>query len=358
MKAIRVHKFGGPEVLQLEEVPTPAAGPGQVLVKIHAAGINPVDTYIRAGTYASKPALPYTPGKDAAGIVEAVGEGVQTRPWDGRQGATPLPGPLPAPSSQGEGEVSAAAAAGPASGLRKGDRVYVGDSLTGTCAEFALCLPAQVHPLPERITFAQGAGVHVPYATAYRALFQRAKGLAGETILVHGATGGVGIAAVQLARAAGLTVIGTGGTERGRQLVIEQGAHHALDHRASDYLKQILELTGGRGVEVILEMAAHVNLGKDLTVLAHGGRVAVIGSRGPVEINPRDAMSRDAIILGVVLYNASEQEMAGIHAALAAGLEQGTLRPVVGRELPLAEAARGHAAVMEPGAFGKIVLVP
>ena len=320
MKAIRVHQFGGPEVLRLEEAPTPQPGSGQILVRVHAAGVNPVDTYIRSGAYASKPSLPYTPGKDAAGVVEAVGSGVTA--------------------------------------FQPGDRVYVGDSLTGTYAEFVLCEPAQVHRLPDKLSFPQGAAIHVPYATAYRALFQRARAVAGETVLVHGATGGVGIASVQLARAAGMTVIGTGGTEAGRRMVTEQGAHHVLDHRAPHYLKQIIDLTGGRGVDVILEMAAHINLGKDLSLLAPAGRVAVIGSRGPVEISPRDAMNRDAAILGVMLYNASEKEMAGIFAPLDAGLESGSLRPIVGREMPLAAAAQSHQAVMEPGALGKIVLVP
>jgi NADPH2:quinone reductase len=320
MKAIRVHQFGGPEVLQLDEVPMPLAGPGQILVRVRAAGVNPVDTYIRSGAFAAKPSLPYTPGNDAAGIVEKVG-------GDVRQ-------------------------------FKSGDRVYVGGSLTGTYAEYVLCEPAQVHPLPDKLSFSQGAAVNTPYATAYRALFQRARAVPGEVVLINGATGGVGIASVQLARAAGLVIIGTGGTAEGLLLVREQGAHHALDHRAPDYLKQIKELTGGRGVDVILEMASHINLGKDLTLLAKGGRVAVVGSRGPVEINPRDAMSSDAAILGVMVGNASEKELAGIHAALGAGLENGALRPVIRKELPLAQAAQAHKAVMEPGAYGKIVLAP
>lgn len=320
MKAIRVHQFGGPEVMKLEDVPKPEVGAGKVLVRVHAAGINPVDTYIRSGAYAAKPSLPFTPGKDAAGVVESVGVGVEN--------------------------------------VKVGDRVYVGESITGTYAEYALCEPTQVHRLAEKVTFQQGAAVNVPYATAYRGLFQRAKGVAGETVLVHGATGGVGIASVQLARAAGFIVIGTGGSEAGRKLVKEQGAHHVLDHHAADYLKQVMEITGGRGVDIILEMAAHANLGKDLTVLAREGRVAVIGSRGPVEINPRDAMSRDATITGVFLNSVSPKDLAGIHLALKAGLENGTLRPVVGKELPLAEAAQGHKEVMESKAFGKIVLIP
>ncbi len=320
MKAIRVHQFGAPEVLRLEEVPQPSHAPGQILVRIRAAGVNPLDTYIRAGSYAAKPALPYTPGVDAAGVVESVGNGVRQ--------------------------------------FQPGARVYVGGSRTGTYAEYALCEPAQLHPLPEKISFSQGAAINIPYATAYRALFQRAHAVPGEVLLVHGATGGVGLAAVQIARVAGLTVIGTGGTDTGRKLVLEQGAHHVLDHHAPDYLRRLSELTDSRGVDVILELLANVNLGKDLTVLAKGGRVCVVGSRGPVEINPRDAMARDAAILGVMLYNASERELAGIHQALVAGLENGSLRPVVRLELPLAEAARAHQAVMEPGAHGKIVLVP
>jgi len=320
MKAIRVPEFGNPEVMKLEEIPEPKAGPGQVLVRVRAAGVNPVDTYIRAGTYARKPELPYTPGIDAAGVVEAVGAGV------GR--------------------------------VAKDQRVYLAGTLSGAYAELALCAEAQVHPLPERVSFAQGAAIFVPYVTAYRGLFHRGQAQPGETLLVHGASGGTGIAAVQLARAAGLIVIGTGGTDKGRMLVAEQGAHHVLDHRAPDHLDQLLALTGGRGVDVILEMLANENLGKDLRVLALGGRVVVIGSRGTVEINPRDAMGRDAAILGMTVWNIPEHTMASIHAALGAGLENGALRPVVGQEMPLAEAPRAHLKVMEPGAYGKIVLIP
>lgn len=319
MQAIRVHQFGDPEVMQVEEVPTPSPGPGQVLVRVHASGVNPVDTYIRSGSYGPV-AMPYTPGKDAAGTVETIGEGVT---W-----------------------------------VKVGDRVYSAGTISGAYAAMALCAETQVHPLPAHVTFAQGAAVGVPYATAYRALFQRAQAQPAETVLVHGASGGVGIASVQLARAAGLRVIGTAGTERGKQLVLDHGAHHVLDHKQPGYLKQLTALTDGRGVDVVLEMLANVNLANDLTVLAKGGRIVVIGCRGSIEINPRDAMSRDATILGMLVMNASAAETTQIHAALVSGLENTTLRPVVGRELPLAEAAQAHRAVMVPGAYGKIVLVP
>ena len=215
-----------------------------------------------------------------------------------------------------------------------------------------------MYPLPDNISFVQGAGVYIPYATAWRGLFQRAVGRAGETVLVHGASGGVGIAAVQMARAAGMTVIGTAGSERGAALVEEQGAHFVVNHNEADYTDQIMALTGGLGVDVVMEMLANVNLDKDLNMLAYGGRVVVIGNRGVIEINPRDAMARDASILGMVLLLASPEDLDAIHSGLYAGLENGSLNPVVGKELPLEEASSAHIAVMEPGAYGKIVLRP
>jgi NADPH2:quinone reductase len=320
VKAIVVREFGGPEVLKLAEAERPSPGPGQVLVRIMAAGVNPADTYMRSGSYARKPDLPYTPGTDGAGVVESVGTGV-TR-------------------------------------VKPGERVYTARSVSGTYAQYCLALETQVYPLPERISFAQGAGVFVPYGTAFRALTHFARARGGETVLVHGASGGVGVAGVQVARSLGMIVIGTAGTEKGRDLALREGAHHVLDHRAAGYQEEIMRLTGGRGVDVILEMLANVNLGSDLKLLAPRGRVVVIGSRGEVTINPRDMMGKETAILAMMLWNLPEEEAPGLHAALRAGLENGTLRPVVGTELPLAEAAQAHRKVMEPGAFGKIVLVP
>jgi NADPH:quinone reductase len=320
MKAIRVSEYGGPAVLKLEEVSTPSPGPSQVLVRNHAIGINPVDTYLRSNTDNRGPKLPYTPGSDAAGVIEAVGTGV--------------------------------------AGVKPGDRVYFGGSLTGSYAELSLCEQGQIHPLPGNASFAQGAAVNVPYATAYHALFNRAHGRAGQSVLVHGASGGVGIAAVQLARAAGMTVVGTAGTDRGRRIVAEQGAHHVLDHTAPGHPDELLKLTGNRGVDVVMEMLANVNLQKDLNVIAMSGIIVVIGNRGNTEINARSAMNKDAAILGMALFHATPAQLAGIHAALVEGLRNGTLRPVIGEELPLAQAARSHEVVMEPGHHGKVVLVP
>jgi NADPH2:quinone reductase len=279
-----------------------------------------VETYIRSGNYARKPELPFTPGSDGAGIVESVGEQVTA--------------------------------------FKPGERVYTAGTVSGSYAEFALCTVAQVHRLPAAVSFAQGAAVGVPYATAYRALLQRGQALPGETVLVHGASGGVGIAAVQLARAQGLRVFGTAGSEAGRLLVLNEGAHEVFDHSAMNYDHKIVKAAGARGIDIILEMVANRNLAKDLTLLGARGRVVVVGNRGSIEIDPRDAMNRDADIRGMVLFNTPAPELARIHAALFAGLENGTLRPVVAREFPLAEAPHAHAALTQSNAAGKIVLVP
>ncbi|HEV3058927.1 MAG TPA: NADPH:quinone reductase [Vicinamibacterales bacterium] len=325
MNAIVVHEFGGPEVLKLVTVPHPSAGAGQVVVRVHAAGVNPVDVYLHGGAYARKPPLPYTPGFDGAGEVESIGSGVQ--------------------------------------GFTVGDRVYIsgpGNTVggAGTYAERACCLPSQLHRLPARVSFAQGAALGVPYCTAYRALFQRAHAKGGETVLVHGATGGVGIAAVELAHARGLTVIGTGSTEAGLAAARAHGADVVFNHRADGYTDGIMNATGGRGVDLVVEMLANVNLDRDLGMLAKHGRVVIVGNRGRVEIDPRQIMSRDASVAGMTLFNVSDADFVEIHAGLIAGLEDGTLNPVVGREMPLAQAAQAHQAVLAPGAHGKFVLVP
>ena len=319
MRAIRVEQFGGPEVLRVAEVDDPRPAAGEVVVRLHAAGVNPVEAYVRAGQYARLPELPYTPGGDGAGVVEALGEGV--------------------------------------TGLAVGDRAYVAAFLskTGTYAERIACLARFVHALPNGVSFSQGAALGVPAATAYRALVLRAQVKASETVLVHGASGAVGIAAVQLARGLGLRVLGTAGSEQGSAAAREAGAHHVFDHREDGYTTRIAEAAGG-GVNVILEMLANVNLDRDLTLLAPKGRVVVIGNRGRIEIDPRLTMGKETAILGTTLWSTTPEEYTQIHAALVAALDTGVLRPVVGRELPLDQAAEAHRAILSDRAVGKIVL--
>jgi len=320
MKAIQVHKFGGPEVLELHEIPSPKPSHGQILVRVHAAGVNPYDTYMRSGTYAVKPPLPYTPGSDAAGSVEAIGDGVRK--------------------------------------VKPGDRVYTAKTLTGAYAEYTLVDESQVYPLPGKISFAQGAGLWVPYGTAYTALHHHGHARPAETLLIHGASGGVGTAAIQYARAMGMIVLGTAGSQRGLDLIKKEGANQVFDHSKPEHAEEILKFTGGRGVDVILEMLANVNLATDLKLLATNGRTVVIGNRGDITINPRELMLHRSSVSGFTLWATTETEAAEIHAAIAAGLENGTLRPIVGKEIPLKEASRAHQEVLAPGAFGKIVLVP
>lgn len=319
MKAIRAHQFGEPAVLQYGTVADLTPSIDQILIKIRAIGVNPVDTYIRSGIYPMKPDLPYVPGFDAAGVIEAVGGDIRH--------------------------------------FKPGQRVYVTGSVSGCYAEYALCEEHQVHTLPDQVTFSQGAALGIPYATAYYALMYRAHALPGDSILIHGASGAVGVAAIQISRAGGMRVIGTAGTDTGLTLVKELGAHEVLDHSIPDYLDDVMELTCHQGVNVILEMLANVNLDNDLKVLSKQGRVVVIGNRGEISINPRDIIGRDAAILGMSLFNATDSQRRQIYAAITAGLDNGTLKPIVGKQFPLSDAAEAHRKVLEPGAYGKIVLI-
>ncbi len=324
MKAIRVHQFGDPSVMKLEDAPDAPAGAGHVLVDVRAAGVNPVDTYIRSGQYASLPPLPYTPGADAAGVVIEVGVDVQD--------------------------------------VKIGDRVYISGTVAGRAhgsyAQRALCTVDQVHHLPRHVSFAEGAGIGVPYVTAWRALFDKGRALPGETVLIHGASGSVGMAAAQMASAAGLRVFGTAGTERGRQLAVEQGVREVFDHSAAGYEKDVLAKTGGRGVDLVIEMLANVNLVRDLDLIAKRGRITIVGNRGALELNPRAIMGKDATIVGFTNWNALPSELAIAHAAIVAGMTRSGFKPQVAKELPLADAARAHEDVLRPGTNGKIVLVP
>ncbi len=318
MKAIIVKEFGAPEVMKFEETAALIPDENQILVRVKAAGVNPVDAYVRSGIYANKPKLPYTPGKDAAGIIEEVGANIKK--------------------------------------FKVGDRVLTADSVSGTYAEFCLCEEKHLINLPENVSFECGAGVFVPFATAYRALFQKAKAQEGETVLIHGASGGVGTAAIQWAKNAGLKIIGTASSDEGKKLVQEQGADFVFDHSKENYLEEILGATGGKGVDIILEMLANKNLTKDFDVLAMFGRIVIIGNRGSIEFNPRLVMGKEATIRGMSLFNASPEDFQEIHKAIYKGLSEGCLSPIVGKTFPLSQAAEVHHEIMESKAFGKIVL--
>lgn len=206
----------------------------------------------------------------------------------------------------------------------------------------------------------QSAAIHVPYHTAYHALFHIAKAQPTDVVFIHGCSGATGMAALQLAKSRGLHVIGSAGTSEGLSLISEQGANFTVNHREEGYMNRVMEHTNSKGVDIIIEMLANVNLGNDLPLLAKGGRVAVIGSRGSVEIDPRDLMIRRASIHGVFVAHATEEELKEINESVQVCLENGDLKPIVYLSLPFNQVAESHVQVINPsaGAKGKIVVRP
>lgn len=320
MKAIQVSNFGEPDTLQLVDLDIPEPGAAEVLIKVEAIGVNPVDTYIRAGAYPVLPSLPFTPGKDIGGIVVKVGEGVKK--W------------------------------------QEGDRIYSAGTISGGYAEFCLCHQSQIYALPENIDFRQGAAVGVPGAAAWRALFTRARAEKGDKLLVHGASGSVGLIAVQLGVSAGLEVHGTAGSDEGLQKITGMGARRVFNHSSPDYFDTVSAGCSDGGYDIILEMLANINLAHDLSFLATGGRVVIIGSRGEISIDPRSTMAKETEILGMSLFNSSEEEMNAAHVALYHEMVSKRLVPQTALELPLGDAAEAHRRVLESGNCGKILLIP
>ena len=322
MKAIQMKEFGGPEVLKYTEVPEPIPNKNEVLIKLYAAGVNPNETYIRTGTYSIVPELPYVPGFDGAGIVEALGEGVKD--------------------------------------LKVGDRVFVAALIsnrnTGTYAEKVVCDEKAVHKLPDNIPFKEGAALGIPALTAYRALFIRGKLKSGEIVLIHGASGGVGLLAVQMAKAAGAKVIGTASTEEGRKAIKALGADYVINHVKEDSIKEVLSLTENKGPNLIIEFLANVNLETDLKIIAKGGAIIVVGNRGSLDFNPRLAMGKEADIRGMILSNSTNEEYKESLEKLKEFLEKGLIHPLLGYEVKLEEAKEAHKLVSDKKGAGKIIL--
>lgn len=322
MKAIVVSQYGVADAMQLKDIPEPVPGRGEVLVALKNAGVNPNETYVLTGTYAFyTPALPFTLGFDGAGVIDAVGEDVTA--------------------------------------FQPGDRVYVAGFMakynSGTYAEKVRVSQDAVQHLPDNVSFAQGAALGIPATAAYRAVYLRARIQPGDTVLIHGASGGVGLLSIRMAKACGATVIGTASSQEGRDLILEQGADYAMDHLTPDNRDELQRFTNGKGPDVILEFLANKNLAIDMEVIAKYGRIIVIGNRGTIEINPRLLMAKDSEIRGLGVPNYTEAEYRESFQTINELLTIGALVPVVGRHFKLEEAQEAHRAIMDQKTRGKLV---
>jgi len=324
MRAIRIHEYGGPEVLTCEEIDTPVPGDDELLVEVKAAAVNPIDVAVRENRFPTPLALPKTIGSDGAGVVAECGPGA--------------------------GE------------LARGTEVMftgLGVGRQGSYAEYAVIHRSQAVVKPAELGFEQAAAMGLVFPTAYYGLVERAGLRDGETVLVQGAAGGVGGAAVQLAHALGARVIAVVSDPADGERVVELGAGEIVDRHEQDVAAEARRLTDGRGVDVIIEIATTENLRADLGTIAKGGRVVCIG-QGPgatVEVPVGEAIGIDATVLFSSSSNAGRAGMAGMLSEIAAMAADGRVSPVVGATLPLTDATRAHELLAEHH-FGKIVLVP
>ncbi|XP_047134314.1 quinone oxidoreductase isoform X1 [Hydra vulgaris] len=318
MRGINVSEFGGPNVLKLvHNLPIPVPLSKQILVNVKAAGVNPVDTYIRQGNHPLSPILPYIPGKDGAGVVHQIGSDVKN--------------------------------------FKKGDSIWFCGSVTGSYAEYCLCNEEDASHLPEKMTFDEGAMLGTPYLTASRALFQKAHVKEGMKVMVHGATGGVGTAAVQICQSLGIKVVATAGSAHGIDLLKSQGVDSIYNHHEEGYVEDIIKHEGH--IDVILEMLANVNLSKDLSIIGAGGTIVIIGSRGPVTIVPRAIMSSECVVTGVMLFKSTDDEKKDNFSIVNKGIKDNWLKPVLWKTYDLEFAKDSHKEIIENnGARGQIIL--
>jgi len=323
VKAIVFEKLGGPEVMAMAEVPRPDARPGAVLIKAHAIGVNFADTRFRQGTYAVKPKLPDTPGLEAAGVIEAVGEGV--------------------------------------TGLEVGARVAAFASKT--YADYCLAPAGMVIPLPDFVGFPEGAAFPIQVLTAYHLLHTAGSTGSGKSVLVHSAAGGVGLVAVQLAKAAGARVFGTVSSGAKAALVKECGADAIINYATEKFADEVLRLTDGRGVDLILDAVGKPTFEEDLRCLAPFGHLILYGRAGgsPDPLNVSTLSPKSQKVSGFMLPAVTRglpdktRESAAICFAL---MREGRLRLVIGRTFPLTAAADAHRYIESRQSTGKLLLLP
>ena len=322
MKAIVFDKVGGPEVMHLADVPKPEVKPGTVLVKVRAIGINFADTRFRQGQYLVQPKLPDTPGLEVSGVVEAVGEGVSNVKVGARVAAL-------------------------------GSKAY---------AEYALAPAAQVIPLPDSISFEQGAAFPVQVLTAWHMLHTSHHTTPGQTVLIHSAAGGVGIVAIQIARAAGARVIGTVSSDGKAAPAKEYGANEVINYATHDFAAEAMRITGGKGVDLILDAVGATTFENGLKCLAPFGHTILYGAAGgPTQpLNLFALFEKSLKVSGFVLYT-----VATVPDAMRRGIEDsfklmadGKLKLLIGKTFPLAQAAEAHRFMESRASTGKLLLIP
>jgi NADPH:quinone reductase-like Zn-dependent oxidoreductase len=343
MRAVVISRHGGPEVLAVRELPDPAVDPGRVRIEVRAAGINFADLMARSGMYPDAPPLPSVVGYEVAGIVEAVGEGVES--------------------------------------CAAGDRVMAATRFGGH-AELCSVAARDVLPLPAEMSFEQGAAVPVNYGTAYAGVVLMGGLREGDRLLVHAAAGGVGIAATQLAAARGAEVFGTASAAK-HDAIRAQGVDHAIDYRTVDFEAEVLRLTGGEGIDIAFDAIGPTSFRKDYRLLRPGGRLVCYGLSEVQSGEGRDLaaavkglvrmttatmpwwksmaiMNENKGIFGLNMLHWWDREgsLDRVVAPLADDLAAGRLEPVVAASFPFDEAAAAHRYIHERRNVGKVVLVP
>jgi len=324
MRAIVVDRWMSPHELRVRETPEPDVGAGQVKIRVRAAGCNFFDTLIVQGRYQVKPPFPFVPGAELGGEVVAVGAGVE--------------------------------------GLAPGDRVLAGGTF-GAFAEVAVTGAAGVRVIPESMSFEEGAALPVIYPTSYAGLVYRADLRAGETLLVHAAAGGVGLAAVQIGRALGARVIATAGGKEKCEVALRHGAEAAIDYRADDFVEAVQDLTGGRGADVIYDSVGGEITQKSLKCIAWNGRLLVIGFAGGEipEIKANRILLKNIAVTGLHwgAYAKHEPERVDdCFRALFALHARGQVAPVIHSRYPLDEVPAALEALGSRKTYGKVIIEP
>ncbi len=322
MKAIRIHETGGPEVMHLEDLEIPAPEQGQVLIKVAAAGVNYADLAQRRGAYLTRTRTPMTLGFEVAGTIEAPGPDTSAPPV--------------------------------------GTRVIA--FVEGGYAEYAIAGASTIVPIPDTLDFTRAAAFAVQGLTAYQTLRESGRLQPGESVLVQAAAGGVGTLAVQLARLMGAgRVIGTASNEQKLDLVRRLGADAAINYTQDDWVEQVKKATGGRGVDIVLEVVGGDVAGQALQCLAPFGRLVVIGAASGerAQFSAIQLMYKNLSVVGYWLtaWMSRPDRIAAATLELMQFLATGNLQIIVGQTFPLADAAEAHRAIAERRTTGKVVLL-